>query len=500
MLKSQKKILAVGAVLVLVLILGGALRLLDLDDPPLDFNPTRQLRSAIISRGIYYQAVSDADPQTQDLAISHMNAMERLEPPVFETIVAGMYRLGGGENLAVARVLASLFWLIGAVFLFDLGRRMTSPWAALVGVGIFLFLPFSVRASRSFQPDPGMVTLIILTAWALYRWQDDQSWNWAILAGFFGGTAILIKFVALFFIAGVTIGTAGYVLGFQNAGKDDKGSKWQIKNLKSGFRNLQIYGMAALMITPALVYYGVGLSTPNSGSFLHWTVINRWREILVPSFYMRWMVFLDDLLGLALIMASLLGALVTTSRNRALLLGLCLGYFLFGLFFPYHILTHDYYHLPLIAILSLSLMPLLDAIIQKVTQQPRGVQVMLFFVILGFMVYNGWMARSILVGQDYREHPTFWQQVGEIIPVEAKAVGLTQDYGFRLMYYGWRKIDLWPQNAQPQNLPQMAPDADFFVVTAKNQLSDQLENYLNENYPVFAQGPGYLIFSLSRHP
>jgi len=37
---------------------------------------------------------------------------------------------------------------------------MASPLAALVGVGYFLFLPFSIRASRSFQPDPGMVMMI----------------------------------------------------------------------------------------------------------------------------------------------------------------------------------------------------------------------------------------------------------------------------------------------------------------------------------------------------
>ena len=42
-----------GAVL-LILAAGLALRLFDLTDQPLDFHPTRQLRSAIIERGMYY--------------------------------------------------------------------------------------------------------------------------------------------------------------------------------------------------------------------------------------------------------------------------------------------------------------------------------------------------------------------------------------------------------------------------------------------------------------
>ena len=116
--------------LVLVFILGLGIRLIDLDDPPLDFNPTRQLRSAIIARGLYYKNDPNADPQMRDGALSHLSAMERLEPPIFESLVAWFYRLAGGENLGIARVLAAIFWLIGAIFLFDLGRRMTSPWAA----------------------------------------------------------------------------------------------------------------------------------------------------------------------------------------------------------------------------------------------------------------------------------------------------------------------------------------------------------------------------------
>jgi len=74
--------------LVGILIIGFGLRLTDLDDPPLDFNPTRQLRYAIIARGYYYERSPNLDPDSRAMAISHKDSMERLEPPVFETIVA----------------------------------------------------------------------------------------------------------------------------------------------------------------------------------------------------------------------------------------------------------------------------------------------------------------------------------------------------------------------------------------------------------------------------
>ncbi|HBX70236.1 MAG TPA: hypothetical protein DEH25_12885 [Chloroflexi bacterium] len=425
-----------------------------------------------------------------------MNSMERLEPPLFETLVAWVYRITGGENLAVPRIFASFFWLIGAAFLFDLGRRMTSPWAALVGVGVFLFLPFSIRASRSFQPDPGMVMLILLTAWALYRWQDQRIWKWALLAGFFGGIAILVKIVAIFFVGGVAAGTLIYALGVAASPQAESQPQWRLTHLKSGLRNPQVWAISTLMLLPPLVYYLAGLNAPGGGSFLHWTILYRWRDLLSPSFYMRWLVFVDELLGLTLVLAALLGTLVTSARNRALLWGFWGGYLLFGLFFPYHILTHDYYHLTLVALLALSLIPLAQIVIEAATRQGRGMQVALAAVLLVFFAYHAWIGRSILVGQDFRQHPAFWQEVGEAIPPDAKAIGLSQDYGFRLMYYGWRKIALWPNSARPTDLPEIAANADYFVVTAKNQMSDQLEAYLQENYPVFAQEPGYVIFDL----
>jgi len=483
-------------VLAVLLLLGVSVRLIDIDDPPLDFNPTRQLRSAIIARGLYYERASDVDPELRTLAISHMNTMERLEPPIFETLVAWVYGLLGGENLAVARIYAALFWTTGALFLFDLGRRMSSPWAALVGVGVFLFLPFSIRASRSFQPDPGMVTLIILTAWSLFIWQEKRTLKWALLAGLFGGMTILVKIVGIFFVAGIFLGVVGYTQDFADNSLESENAHWQPSTLISEWRNPQIWVMVGLMIFPALVYYLRGLGTSTSDSFLHWTVITRWRDILTPSFFMRWLVFLDDLVGLVMIVVALVGTLVTTSRNRALLWGLWSGYLLFGLFFPYHTLTHDYYHLPLIAILSFSLIPLADLMINAVAKQSYIVRFAMVAVLLIFVGYYGWVGRSILVGQDFREHPAYWQEIGETIPVEAKAIGLSQDYGFRLMYYGWRKIAPWPNNAHPEDLAEIAAGADYFVVTAKNQMSDQLENYLDAHYAVSAEGPGYTIYDL----
>ena len=483
--------------LVVLLGVGFLLRMVDLKDPPLGFNPTRQLRSAIIARGIYYANQPDDGSLQRQLATTHWKMMERLEPSVLEWIVASTYRLMGTENVWFSRIYTTIFWTIGAVALYDLARRMTSIFGALIGMGYFLFLPFSILASRSFQPDPGMIMFVILTAWALDRWSDERSWRWAIWVGIFGGAAAFVKVVGAFFVGGVAIGVVIYSLGMSANTQNQEDQKLSLANLKSGLRNPQVWVMAALMILPALAYYVAGSGGSSSTNYANWTIISRWRDVLSLSFFMRWMIRVSSLMEPSLVLAAFVGTFLVGPRSRALLWGFWGSYFLFGLTFPHHITTHDYYHLPLLAVVSLSLPALAAPVINVVRQRGKFIQVMFVMVAVIAALYNGWMGRSILVGQDFSDHPAYWTEVGEAIPVNAKLVGVTQDYGFRLMYYGWRTIRHWPQGAGSENFAERTADADYFVVTATNQLNDELKAYLEGNYPIYAEGVGYIFFNLS---
>ncbi|MDD2921008.1 MAG: hypothetical protein PHQ36_01870, partial [Anaerolineales bacterium] len=54
----------------LLLILGSFLRLLDITDPPLDFQPSRQLRNSLVARDIYYSMLPSATNEQRELASS----------------------------------------------------------------------------------------------------------------------------------------------------------------------------------------------------------------------------------------------------------------------------------------------------------------------------------------------------------------------------------------------------------------------------------------------
>lgn len=483
--------LAVG-----LLLLGTGLRLYDLTDQPLDFHPTRQLRGAIIARGMYYQMLPSADPEVREQAISFWYSTGQYEPSVIEKLVAYTYRGMGEENLWVARLYTSLFWVIGGIALFDLARRMTSGslGAALVTLGYYLILPFAVQASRSFQPDPGMVMWLILSVYSLYRWSEKPGWKWAILAGILGGIAVLIKVVAVYILAAAAVAVVLVTLGW-----------------KRSLRSPQVWVMALLMVAPPILYY-MGRQGRAADYLEGWT-LSLSHLLLQPSLYVRWLILVQNLVGFTVLLLSLLGVLISSSRSRALLGGLWVGYGLYGLFLPYQMYTHSYYHLQLVPIIALSLAPVAQMVLEKIYQQGKLWQFLFTGVVLVGLAYPTWLGIYEQKRVNYRNEPAYWQEIASYLPTDGKVLALTQDYGYRLMYYGWRKVILWPNRGE-QKLAEMrgvskefeeafakrTEDKSYFLITAFGQFNDQpaLKQTLYDHYPLIAEGDGYLIFDLTQ--
>ena len=496
-------------VLVLLLALGGLLRLLDITDPPLDFQPSRQLRNSLVARDIYYSILPSATQEQRDLASSFARSVGKYEPPVIEIIVAYTY-LVTGENIAVARVWSTIFWLAAGLALFDLMRRETSPWAALIALAFYLVLPFSVQSSRSFQPDPLMTSAFVAGIYFLYRWSceygiqelapagdssKDQSWKFAILAGAFLGLAAFVKIVIAFFVATAAIAMVLYTL---------KKNFWKSK---------QVWTMAAIMVIPALLYYILLNHNRSTEYFFAWTV-ELMKLITSTDFYTKWLAFIGILFGQTIIFLSIGGALIASPRMRWMLISLWIGYLLYGLTLPFQMYTHSYYHIQLIPIITLGLAIVLNPLVEWVSGLGgvsivpvggTGGFVVLIVAVIGFQAY---VARSVLASEDFRHEPAFWNSVGEAVPVDGNVIALTQDYGYRLMMYGWRRVNLWPlatglsetRNPDKNNAAQFAEltdSMDYFLVTAFGQLDKQpeLKNILIE-YPIAAESDGYVLYDL----
>jgi 4-amino-4-deoxy-L-arabinose transferase-like glycosyltransferase len=449
------------------------------------------------------------------LAQSHRASLEHLEPPIIETLSALAYRAIGAEVLWAARLYSIVFWLIASVLVFLLARKVLrvprpgfSP-GATAALALFLFFPLGIFGSRSFQPDPLMVLAIVATLFALFRWDEAETvssrWRWALAAAVLGSFAIIVKGVGLFFVgpatAALVLSNTRIVESFSQLRVPALLKKVRlpaIKDIKAQLRNPQIWIIAVVMLVPGLIYYASVAS--GNQSLLSRSIISRLGEVVSPSFWIRWMIFLDGLIGLPWLFASLLSFWLATRRGKAVLAALWLGYGLYGMAFPKLIITHDYYHLPLIPILALSLAPAADRIARWVVAEGLGARLMLATVFTIGIGYSFWITRSVMLAEDYREAGVYWQVVGEAIPTQGKAVGYSQDYGFRLTYYGWRRIDVWPRDMDVREFKSRIEKVSYFVVTAKNQMSDDLAAHLDNQYPVLESGGGYTIYDLRESP
>jgi len=184
----------------LLVLIGVGLRLPGLADPPLDFHPTRQYRSAIIARGYSLESLRGLEPAARAAAESAARAQPPIEPPVMEYLASRVYHVIGREDLAWARALAVLAWSLGGLALFWLARQLVAPAAAVSAVAVWTFLPFTVRASQSFQPDPLMTALMVLTLGAAVRYRRSPTTIAAVLVGCALAAALVVKAVVVFFL------------------------------------------------------------------------------------------------------------------------------------------------------------------------------------------------------------------------------------------------------------------------------------------------------------
>jgi len=492
--------LAWAGLAVLLVLLGLAVRLYDLGDPPLDFHPTRQLHSLIMARGIYYQDAPGIPDWQRERAVQQWRAEGVIEPPILENLAALVYRLAGREVPETGRVFSILFWTIGGLGLYGLGRQFFSAPAALVGLGFWMVSPYAVFASRAFQPDPLMTVLIVLAWWAFARWMrvappgGRAGWRWALAAGLLGGAALLVKGTALFFVAA---GWGGALL----AGR----------GMRSALRDRQVWLMAGLAVLPYAAYtlWGVAINGFLQGQFSLRFFPQYWIE---PVFYLRWYNLLERAFSLPWLALGLLGAVFLPNRvARGLGWGGWIGYLGMGLALSHHISTHDYYSLPLVGLIGLGLAALAQAALAALPQPRRLLGALAGLVLLASAGMSAWDARTALKRADYRAEPSFWAGLAEKMGRDAAVVGITQDYGARMEYYGWitpanwltaAEFDLRRSAGQQFDLPalfnEMTAGKQFFLVTLPEELALQPEvkQLLESSYPLFAEGPGYQIYDL----
>jgi hypothetical protein len=476
------------------------IRLYHSADPPLDFHATRQYRSVIIARGFYVDHLASTPEWKREVVHCSQKNQGVLEPPIMEFVVATGYRVLGGERLWLPRLFSTIFWLTGGGFLYLIGKRVADGDAALFGTAFYLFLPFATVASRSFQPDPLMVMLMLASVWAILRYDDAPSTARLASAAVLSSLAFVVKPGAVFVIMAAFLALAIRRQGIRRA-------VWS-----------RAFGLfVAVTLLPTLLIYGYGIV---SGTFL----VNEARKTVLPqlwlsSFFWRgWLMQIGSTVGFVCFIGALLGTFAFRSGTpRTLITALWVGYVAFGLVLNYNLATHDYYQLQLIPIVGLSLGPVVALVMNRLFElHPRWPsRLAIWGVWCLALVLSLADARARLANASVQRKVAIQEEIGALVRHSPKTIFLSGDYGVPLQYHGLLCGISWPLGwdlewerlagrpvvgAQERYERWYAKDAlEYFIVEDLQEFAQQpdLERFLSR-FPIVAKSRDYVIFSLTR--
>ena len=475
------------------------LRMIDFDDPPLDFHPARQMHSALMARGFYLKdggILKDQTPEYNRDAMILGTLEAWIEPPIYEKLTAGLYHLFGNADLRIPRFTSILFWLIGGIGLALLANDLFGTAGMFGALCWYLFFPYGVYASRSFQPDIIMVCLLIWTMFLLRRWAaEPDSTAKAFAVGICAGVCILIKQVAAF------------PLGLAIAATLISSS-----TLKKTLKNWRVWIAAVLALVPMLIYNYWGY-------FIKGFLVQQYQgrfflsELVQPAFYVRWFRMIDEVFTIPLFFCAIFGVLMIRERpSRAAWLAYFAGYILYGLSLPHHIGTHNYYQLlifPFAAVGLASLVKTASRAIMKAARK-QSCLIPILAVFCGIVLCGWWAADSVmeLHRHDYRAWPQRWEEwIGFLEPYEDRisTIGIMDDYGGGMTYWGLRNPGIWDTSAETlEELDALIKlnttfwNYKWLVVTNLNKFYEQprLQRYLNETAEIYRQEADYIIYEL----
>lgn len=499
-----------AALLVMMLIAAFGVRMYRITAPPLDFAPSRQYRSLLLSRAFYVEASFPRNPGSTftrpgsdvaewkiQVARANRKWLGVYEPQLMEFFVAFLYHLTGGPNLWAGRVLATLFYVLGGLFLFLLLSRFFEWGTSFVGTAFYLFAPFAIYAGRSFQPESLMLAAALGGMWLFLKHLEDGGRVALTVAVLLAALAMLAKPTVSFFLAGF----------FVAAVIAERGAR--------GLLRRDVILAAVISVLPAGIYYGSMVF-----SDLAWHAGGSFRPgmLVRGEFWAGMLKQTHEVATVPALALAVLGTILAEKRLRAVLLGLWASYAAMCFAFTYVVFTHDYYHFMLVPLAALGGGVVVERVLNKITT-PRNalwVTIAAAAVLSCSALFGVYKAYKVIHMEQLSEHDVrVAAEIGEKVKHSTKTIFLSYAFGKPLQYHGWIAGQKWPRSSAiatgkrySHDFSQSGPvllekvfnkaKPEYFIVTDLRDLEKQpaLARHLEATYPVFARGEGFVIYDI----
>jgi hypothetical protein len=479
--------------LVILFFLAGLIRLYRIEAPGVLVD--REYTSAIFSRVFYFEKAATVEEWRKEIARAIKQNQPVLEPPITEFLVSRVYLVFNEEYIWYSRILTSSFWLLGGIFLYKIVKTYVSTIGAVYATGYYLFVPLGILVSRSFQADALMMFLYLISLFCILRFFDRQTISWLVTATIFSGLTTLYRPLVFFSIYSLII-TIAIV---------------KKRDLKSLFETKFIF-LIIFSLLPSLIYYGYGIIVED---YLRWKLDSSFRPYLYLDslFWKDWLILAIEAVGLPVLIGALFGApMLRKGVSRALVIGLVIGYVIFGLVFTFHIHTHGYYHIQLIPIVAISSAALVSFIINYLRHLNNKWYWWLPIIaaLILWLFYSVTEVRSRLGSQVF-EPSWVSAEIGEIVDHSDNNVFVAYYYGLPLQYYGEFSGVYWPRKITTERyrrtgerelsieerLNDIGFTPEYFVITNFTEFNNHhadLKLYLSENCRKLAETEYYLIY------
>jgi len=537
-LSLSREPLLVYIILALSFVAAAAVRLYNIKSPQLEFYPSRQYESYCIARSFYFESIESIPDWQRQIAKINKRTSEGKGPPLTEYLVSLIYRATGGESDWAPHLVCSVFWLIGGIFVFLVAKKFTRPTAAAIATAFYLLVPFGIFMTRSFQPESLMMMMFLASIYTIFNYYEKQSTRRLIIMAVVSGLAILAKVTIIFPIWTAFIAGGIYKNGFRKAIFSLQHLVFELIGIMPGL----IYYLYLILFTPKLRMVAGSVYGP---------------QLLLGSyFWVGWLSQLGDVAGFIPLIGAIIGVVLVRDKTaRGILIGLALGYFVYGLIFAADAPTQGYKQLHVMCIVALALSPAIAFFLNQLGQKdsrfrrPTIIVGLLFVIVLfGLLVsikksafrsenkyIKPWLPFAYKcfglvpeyvsqVSTDYTDFIERAKEIGRAVNHSGKTITLGK--AVALWYYGQYAGHMWPFHRnwpRPYDYGGIGTGAkwkkyeglgaeelferhfskflpEYFIVVAFGDFEKQetLREFLYGKFEILVQANKYLIFDLTK--
>ena len=476
----MKNKLISAIILSLIFCLAFYLRTYRIDNAIADWHSWRQADTAAITRNFVKEGFTPLFPKFDALVAlntykdKNVNRYFFAEFPLYNIITYPFYKYFG-VNTVYHRLVSIFFSSLTTIFLYLLVKNYSSKFTAYLSAFIFTVLPFSIYYGRVIMPDPLYVFLSVLSLWLVTLWLKHDKFYLAIVSGISIGLTILTK------PYGLVLGLPIAILILQKFVQTKK------------IRPIPILIIVVLSLVPFILWKKHTNLYPE-GQFETIWLYNSTNIRFRPAFF-RWLIFqrLNNIIlgggGFALFILGLIAP--KTNKENLFYYSWFIGLTIFVVIIATGNVTHDYYQLPFIPLISIFVAKGFENLI-KIAKKPwqyifnTGVGLSLMAMMLGLSWYQ--VKDYFNINNHSIVHAG--QKADQILPKDALVIApYLKDPAFlyQTNRYGW--------TTQLDNLDQVIEKYDHPIYLVSVNMDDYT-NSIIQNYTTIYKNDEFVIVKI----